>query len=94
MSDPFRDIKRKGGLPGGDPVDKLRAALVEVEADLEQRRDELAKLGGELRRNPDNVELRNQVQSLKREIAPLCDKQGEVARAISTMLSGNQHRPT
>lgn len=71
----------------------LAAAFKDAESKKAKLEADLAKLQEKLRPDPNNAQLRGEVQALKRDVARASDEYSELARASSLLLGGKNHSP-
>jgi hypothetical protein len=79
--------KEKGG-------DVFATRLAEVDKEIADRTKRLQPLQEKLRADPNNADLRAQVQAEKQHFFRLSDERGELARAVSRLAGGKQFTPT
>jgi hypothetical protein len=68
--------------------------LAEIDKEIADRTKRLQPLQDRLRSDPNNADLRSQVQAEKQHFFRLADERGELARAVSRMAGGQQFTPT
>jgi Skp family chaperone for outer membrane proteins len=74
-------------------ADLLKRRLKEVDADREKRLKEISKLGDQLRNDPNNAKVREEIAAKKAEISKVYDEAAELARAVSSISGGKNYFP-